>query len=352
MPVVGGMPVGPDGRIHTTFTRNASTLRLTSVGPNLQNIPRSSNAFKALPKQIFVAPPGHTFWARDYSGIEAVLVGVFAGIQEYTRLSKIDVHSYFTAHKLYALDHLFPASDLPSLSWSDADLHDYLARIKRTYKAERQALKHVGHLSNYMGGPFKVQEVLLKELGVVYPVKEIKKLMDVYFGIFPGIQQWHTSLCLQVDAMKKVRDPDGVAGVCMVTNPYGFPMRFHHVLDWTKVEVPGAEPRWTWDFGKDAKALVAALPQSTAAFIYAEAAMTLDAERPDIGETLRLLVHDELLGESRKEQVEECLSVAKTIMERPIAQIPLDPAWQLGEYLTVATEGKVGECWGTMKEAA
>jgi DNA polymerase I-like protein with 3'-5' exonuclease and polymerase domains len=38
--VVGGMPIGEDGLMHTTFSYDASTLRFTSSGPNLQNIPR------------------------------------------------------------------------------------------------------------------------------------------------------------------------------------------------------------------------------------------------------------------------------------------------------------------------
>lgn len=351
--VKGGMPVGPDGRIHTTFTRNASTLRLTSVGPNLQNIPRSSNEWKKLPKLMFVAPEGKTFWARDYSGIEALLVGVFANSRDYTRISKIDVHSYFTAYKLCELDAIIPVSDLPQMSWSDEDLRGYLKGIKKQYKADRQALKHVGHLSNYMGGAYKVQEVMLKELGKVYPVKEIQRMTDLYYALFPDIPKWHKDLCLQVDGMKK-QDTNGMTGICTLTNPYGFPMRFHNVLQWTAIEGRNDDGsvnrQWTWDYGKDAKALVAAGPQSTASFIYVEAALALDAEYPAIGDTLRLLVHDELLGETQKDMVEQCLSVSKSVMERPIPQIPLDPSWGLGDFLVVGTEGKIGTCWGEMAE--
>lgn len=37
--VRGGMPIGPDGAVHTTFSRNPETLRSASSNPNLQNIP-------------------------------------------------------------------------------------------------------------------------------------------------------------------------------------------------------------------------------------------------------------------------------------------------------------------------
>ncbi len=46
--------------------------------------------------------------------------------------------------------------------------------------------------------------------------------------------------------------------------------------------------------------------------------------------------------------VEECLVVSKEIMESPITELPLDPTWGLGEYLSIGTEAKVGRSWGDM----
>lgn len=347
--VTGGMPVGADGRVHTTLTRNAATLRLTSVLPNMQNIPRGGTYGK-LVKQMFVCPDGWTFWKRDYSGIEAYLVGILANSYVYTRLATIDIHSYFTAFKLAELDHILPVADLPQTSWSDADLRAYLKGIKKKYPHDRQTLKHVGHSANYMGGAAKIQEIMLKELGKVYPVKEIQKMIDLYYAIFPDIPRWHSSTCLQVDAMvrQKTDTVGGGArtGVAYVTNPFGFPMRFHNVLQWEK---HGEE--WIWDYGKDAKALIAAIPQSTAAFIYCEATMQLEHDYPDVAETLRLLIHDELLGECREEHAERCLVKSKEVMERPIPQIPLNPEWGMGPLALVRTEAKVGPCWAEMQDA-
>lgn len=348
--VVGGMPVGPDGRIHTTFTRNANTLRLTSVGPNLQNIPRGGELGK-LVKEIFVAPPGYAFWARDYAGIEAKLVGVAASDPDYTRLSGIDIHSYFTAYKLAELDHVIPTADLPSLSWSDADLAAYLKGIKQRYPADRQALKHVGHLANYMGGASKAQEVLLKELGVAFPVKDVQKMMDVYFAIFPRIPEWHRTTCLRVDGMKKEQQPDGSMGVCFLKNPYGFIMRFHNVLQWSATTLTDGTRDWTWSYGKEAKALIAAWPQSTAAFIYCEAMLRLEEQHPDVAATIRLMIHDELLGEAQKDAIETCLHLTRLVMEQPIPEIPLDPSWGLGSHLVIKTEGKTGPSWANMTSA-
>jgi len=35
-------------------------------------------------------------------------------------------------------------------------------------------------------------------------------------------------------------------------------------------------------------------------------------------------------------------------MEAPIQELPLDPTWGLGDYLTINTEAKTGTSWGDM----
>ncbi len=58
------------GRIHTSYQQNiAATGRLSSIDPNLQNIPARSELGRQI-KQCFVAPKGWTLLACDYSQIE------------------------------------------------------------------------------------------------------------------------------------------------------------------------------------------------------------------------------------------------------------------------------------------
>jgi len=144
----GGMPVGKDGRIHSLYTHNPSTLRLASQGPNMQNLPRPAGPedLATMVRNMIVAAPGHVLVARDFSGIEAVLVGYEARSPEYIRLAKIDVHSYYTAYALYELDRRIPANDLPDIHWDDDRLIPHLAGIKKAFKQERNNLyKHLIH---------------------------------------------------------------------------------------------------------------------------------------------------------------------------------------------------------------
>jgi DNA polymerase I-like protein with 3'-5' exonuclease and polymerase domains len=94
---------------------------------------------------------------------------------------------------------------------------------------------------------------------------------------------------------------------------------------------------------------VSFLPQSTAAAIIKKAAKTIFYQFPEVGSTMRLLIHDSLLGESRAREVDECLRVSQEVMESPIEELPLDPTWNMGEYLTIQTEAKVGKVWGEME---
>lgn len=339
----GGMPVGEDGRTHTTFTHNPSSLRLSSIGPNLQNIPRGGKGTDDVArwvKECFVAPAGKTFWARDYSGIEAVLVGYFAHSSRYIRLAKLGVHDFVTAHMVgVSVD----------LGQDDDSVREILKGVKKEYKAERTVAKRIVHGSNYMMTPAKMYYEYPDEFENIVAAA---KLQGLYFELFPEIRTLHRDICQRVDGTKRRRPEEGevitdpwTLGVCYAKNPFGYVHHFYNVVQWKKVD-----SRWTWSFGDDAKRLVSFLPQSTAAAILKQSTKKLWNEYPLVGQTMRLLIHDEIFGECDEEDVEECLSVSKHVMELPIPQLPLDPAWNMGEYLTIQTEGKVGNVWGGMNE--
>jgi DNA polymerase I len=67
------------GRIHTTYAQAvAATGRLSSVDPNLQNIPVRRAEGRRI-RQAFIAPPGHVLLAADYSQIELRIMAHLSG---------------------------------------------------------------------------------------------------------------------------------------------------------------------------------------------------------------------------------------------------------------------------------
>jgi len=334
--VRGGMPIGRDGRIHTLYSQNPNTLRLASQEPNLQNLPRPSknpDDLCNIIRNLVVASPGCIFGARDFAGIEALLVGYFANSPRYMRLCRLDIHSYYSAYAIHELDGRISANDLPLLSWDDAKLKTRLDEIKKEFKSDRNELyKHLVHGNNFFQGVMGAREKIFSETGIMYPVEKISKVMNLYFELFPEIKKWHNSVMLQAEK-------DG-----FLRNPFGYILRFNKVFDYEKV---GRE--WEKRPGPEANKVVAFNPQSTAAGIIKEALLRLWFTRfEEAGQYLRLQVHDELLWEVEKALQPSVDAVVKEEMERPILALPLPASYKMGSHLRIGTDGKEGSPWGKM----
>lgn len=339
MSIRGGLKADPDGRVRGVFTHNPSSLRLSMTSPSLHQIPRGASDIERWVKDIFVAPEGNVLYERDFSAIEAVLVGYFAGDPTYIRFAKLGVHDYLASHLLGR-----PAD----LAWSDGDLKGYFKEIKASHTATRDKAKTIVHMSNYLGSARKIHELFPE---TIVSVAEGKRLQDLYFALFPAVRKWQKDLCVRVDGTKRrAAGEEGgpidpwTLGTCYARNPFGYVHHFYSVLNWEKV---GSE--WVSSFGDDAKRLVSFLPQSTAAAIIKKAAKALFYQhREPVGESLRVLIHDSILGECAEKDLDECLRVTQEVMEAPIPELPLDPTWGLGTHLSIGSEAKSGKSWGGM----
>ena len=343
--LIGGLPVHADGRCHPTITNNPDTLRTSMVHPNLQQIPHGGG-LQSLVKDIFVAPKGSVFWEIDYTGIEALLVGYFARSPHLIRLARMGVHDYVNAYALHHLDKVIPASDLPQLDWDDVTLAEALQTFKQKFPKERFVRKRLVHGHHYMMGPYKAQDVLLKELNRVVPIKDIKAFFKFYDALFPEIARWQQGLCLSVDGTESTHDPGlGItAGAGWVRNPSGMIHRYFRVLAWTRV----SDDSWTWTYGPSAKALVAFNPQHAAAAIGRRAVCAIAKHAPSALRSLRLFIHDSLVGECPRVQAPYIIDTVRQIMCQPIPWLPLPPAWGMGTHLTVDVEAQWGPTWSAL----
>jgi DNA polymerase-1 len=154
--------VQPDGRIHTTFNQMiASTGRLSSTDPNLQNIPIRTEEGRRI-REAFVVGPGHeSLMTADYSQIE---MRIMAHLSEDELLieafrSGRDFHS-ITAARVF---------DVPA----DEVTLEMRAKIKAMNYGLAYGLSAFG---------------LSQQLGI--EPAEARGLMDEYFQTFGGIRDY------------------------------------------------------------------------------------------------------------------------------------------------------------------
>ena len=149
------------GRIHTSYHQAvAATGRLSSTDPNLQNIPIRTQEGRRI-RQAFIAPPGHSLVAADYSQIELRIMAHLSGdaslLQAFAE--DRDVHQA-TAAEVFAT----------SLGAVSAD--------------QRRSAKAINFGLMYGMSAFG----LARQLGIGRG--EAQKYMDVYFERYPGVKRY------------------------------------------------------------------------------------------------------------------------------------------------------------------
>lgn len=153
--------VREDGRIHTIFTQTLTrTGRLSSISPNLQNIP-ARDEYSKLIRKAFIPDEDSYLLSSDYSQVE---LRVFASMSKATNLidafkNDIDIHTK-------------TASDI------------YHVPIDQVDKSMRRTAKAVNFGILYGISSFGLSE----DLGI--NIKMAKEFMDNYLETYPGISEY------------------------------------------------------------------------------------------------------------------------------------------------------------------
>jgi DNA polymerase-1 len=154
--------VGPDGKIHTTFHQTvASTGRLSSSDPNLQNIPVRLEMGRLLRKAFVPSRSGYLLVACDYSQIELRILAHLSGDEglKAAFASGVDIHTE-TAAEVFGLA---PAAVGPE---------------------ERRRAKAVN-----FGIVYGISDYgLARDLGI--SVHEAGEIIRRYFERFPGVRAY------------------------------------------------------------------------------------------------------------------------------------------------------------------
>lgn len=265
----------------TETGRLSSSKTLRGTGTNLQNIPNEGKV-----RDIFVADEGKILVNADLSQAEARVVAYMA--QEYRLIETFeaggDVHRRNAANIFNK-----PESEVTP--------------------DERYIGKRITHAVNYGMGP----RTYAINAGI--PVKEAERLINQYFATYPRIRVWHMETKSQLQKSR------------VLVNPLGRRRMFYN--------------RWNDSLFREA---IAFLPQSTVADILNIGLIDLDdtvvRHRMDVN--ILLQVHDSLLVQCRKEELNACLVVLYSCLTRPVEV--------KGKMMTIPVDFKYGPSWGNLEK--
>lgn len=157
--------ISSDGKIHTIYTQALTrTGRLSSIEPNLQNIP-IRNEFGRLIRKAFVPEENSIILSSDYSQIELRVFAHLSNVKELVDAfnNNLDIHTK-TAMDIF-----------------NVDMKDITPLMRRQAKAVN------------FGILYGISSYGLSEDLKISP-SEAKKFMDKYFETYPGIKDYMQKL--------------------------------------------------------------------------------------------------------------------------------------------------------------
>lgn len=274
-------------RLHTTFLQcSTSTSRLSSINPNVQNIPIRTNEGSKI-RAAFIAREGYQLISADYSQIELRILSHVADLHTLKQafINGRDIHAH-TASQIFGL----PIEEITS-------------EIRRKAKAINFGI--IYGISAFG---------LAKQLDITN--KEAADYMALYFKEYPGIQQY-------MDDTIKFAEKHGY-----VTNLLGRNCHLPSIND---------KNHLLRSFAK--RAAINAPMQSLASDIVKIAMVKLERyfEKQEYKVEMIMQIHDELIFEASDSDVDEIMPIIKTIMQEQVAGIDLD------------VQIKAGKNWHIMK---
>jgi len=265
------------GRVHTSYSiTGASTGRLASTDPNLQNIPIRSEEGRRI-REAFVAEEGKVLVALDYSQIELRLLAHIADLPALKQAfaDGLDIHA-MTASEMF-----------------NVPLDEMTPDIRRQAKAI-----NFGVIYGISGFG------LARNLRI--PRAEAQGFIDRYFERFPGIRTY-------MDDTKAFAKEHGYVQTL-------FGRKIH------TPEIGSKGPR----AGFAARAAINAPIQGTAADVIRRAMIRMPAAIEGMPAKMLLQVHDELLFEVENGAEEALIDAARDVMENAS-----DPVVKLDVKLSV-----------------
>ena len=276
------------GRIHTSFNQTRTTTgRLSSSDPNMQNIPVRGELGGQV-RQAFIAPPGASLLAGDYSQID-----------------------------LRALAHLSQDAQLLEAFRHDADIHAATACLLFSVESSQVTadMRRFAKTINF-GVIYGMSDYGLEQ-ATEFSREEAGKFIRAYFEKYPGVRQY-------LDDTKAKARRDGYVETLLGRR------RYIPDINSANRQVREAAERMAINMPV----------QGTSADIIKVAMINLYREMAKLGLRSKMLlqVHDELVFEVPDDEMPVMLKLVPDVM---CCAVKLD--------VPIKVDTKVGKNWGDMK---
>lgn len=257
------------GRVHTSYNQAvASTGRLSSNNPNLQNIPIKTERGREVRKAFIPKDDEHVILSADYSQIELRIIAEISNEKTMLEAFKngIDIHTA-TAAKVYGL---------------------HLDEVTSTHRRNAKAV-NFGII--YGQSAFGLSQ----NLGI--PRKEAQEIIENYFNQYPGIKKYMS------DTIEFARE-NGYVETIMKRR------RYLRDINSANATVRGFAER---------NAINAPIQGSAADMIkYAMINIFNEINARKLKSKMTMQVHDELVFEVHKSEVEEMKALVREKMQNAI----------------------------------
>ncbi len=252
-------------RVHTSYAQAiASTGRLSSTDPNLQNIPIRTEEGRKI-RQAFIADKGNVLLSADYSQIELRLLAHVAGIETLVQAFRDgqDIHA-MTASEVFGIP------------------------IEGMESSVRSRAKAINFGIIYGISPFG----LARQLAI--PQGEAKKYIESYFEKFPGIKDYMET-----------------------TKTFAREHGYVQTIFGRKCHTPGIADKNPARRNFSERAAINAPLQGAAADIIKRAMIRIDPalSKAGLGAKMLLQVHDELIFEVPEAELDKTAALVKKVME-------------------------------------
>ena len=254
-----------DGKIHTIYTQTLTrTGRLSSIEPNLQNIP-VRNEYGKLIRKVFIPSNNSIIISGDYSQIELRILAHMANVETMIEAFKNDedIHTH-TASQIFKTDEKIVTSNM-----------------RRIAKAVNFGI--IYGISSYG---------LSENVGIT--TKEAKEFIENYLDSYPGIRNYMDSTIKKAHELGYVKTLFGRKRVIEELNNKNYMIR------------------------QSGERIALNTPiQGTSADIIKKAMVLVFEEfkKRNLKSKMIIQVHDELVFDTLKEEKEEVINIITNVME-------------------------------------